>query len=95
KPLTPFDLQNALTAKSTIEQTHVDTQLKSLAATEVMTDTLAAHVLLVEDNKINHVVTAAFLKQLNVTFEIAENGAEAVETLNQNPANTYQLILMD
>ena len=95
KPLTPFDLQNALTAKSTIEQTHVDTQLKSLAATEVMTDTLAAHVLLVEDNKINQVVTAAFLKQLNVTFEIAENGAEAVETLNQNPANTYQLILMD
>ena len=95
KPLTPFDLQNALTAKSTIEQTHVDTQLKSLAATEVMTDTLAAHVLLVEDNKINQVVTAAFLKQLNVTFEIAENGAEAVEKLNQNPANTYQLILMD
>ena len=95
KPLTPFDLQNALTAKSTIEQTHVDTQLKLLAATEVMTDTLAAHVLLVEDNKINQVVTAAFLKQLNVTFEIAENGAEAVEKLNQNPANTYQLILMD
>ena len=95
KPLTPFDLQNALTAKSTIEQTHVDTQLKSLAATEVMTDTLAAHVLLVEDNKINQVVTAAFLKQLNVAFEIAENGAEAVEKLNQNPANTYQLILMD
>ena len=95
KPLTPLDLQNALTAKSSIEQTHVGTQLKSLAATEVMTDTLAAHVLLVEDNKINHVVTAAFLKQLNVTFEIAENGAEAVETLNQNPANTYQLILMD
>ena len=95
KPLTPLDLQNALTAKSSIEQTHVGTQLKSLAATEVMTDTLAAHVLLVEDNKINQVVTAAFLKQLNVTFEIAENGAEAVETLNQNPANTYQLILMD
>jgi PAS domain S-box-containing protein len=49
-------------------------------------------VLLAEDNKINQVVAGKFLSKWEVEMDIAENGAEALEMVqNKN----YNLVLMD
>ena len=50
------------------------------------------HLLIVEDNKINQVITKKMLSKKEMTSDIASNGLEAVE-LAQN--NTYDAILMD
>ena len=50
------------------------------------------HLLLVEDNKINQVITKKMLMQKNITCDIADNGYKAIE-LAQN--NEYDAILMD
>ena len=49
-------------------------------------------VLLVEDNKVNQLLMQAILKQLNLKFDLAQNGVEAIEQFKNN---TYDLILMD
>lgn len=54
---------------------------------------LEGHVLLVEDNNINQVVTGEMLKTLGLTFDIAEDGKLAVQKVENSPH--YDLILMD
>lgn len=51
-----------------------------------------AHVLLVEDNKINQIVILGLLEELNIAADVAQNGQEAVELVK---VNHYHLILMD
>lgn len=51
------------------------------------------HVLLVEDNSINQVVTGEMLRVLGITFDIAEDGQQAV-TKVINSAH-YDVVLMD
>jgi PAS domain S-box-containing protein len=53
---------------------------------------LGAHVLLAEDNKINQQVARELLSQAGVTVTIANNGLEAVETLDNE---TFDAVLMD
>jgi CheY-like chemotaxis protein len=50
------------------------------------------HILVVEDNRINQIVTKKILKISDVDCDIAENGEEAVAMAK---ANTYDIILMD
>jgi signal transduction histidine kinase len=50
------------------------------------------HVLLVEDNKINQVITKKMLTKKDITCDIANNGNEAIDLAK---ANTYDAILMD
>jgi signal transduction histidine kinase/ActR/RegA family two-component response regulator len=50
------------------------------------------HILLVEDNLANILVTSAFLENLNCTFEVARNGKEAVA---KYAPDRFDLILMD
>lgn len=50
------------------------------------------HLLLVEDNKINQVITKKMLAQKNITCDIADDGYKAIELAKEN---TYSLILMD
>ncbi len=50
------------------------------------------HILIVEDNKINQVITKKMLTKKEITSEIANNGAEAVEMARKN---NYDAILMD
>ncbi|MEA3498620.1 MAG: response regulator [Campylobacterota bacterium] len=50
------------------------------------------HILLVEDNKTNQQFMAIILKKLGLTFDIANDGLEAVEFFK---TNEYDLILMD
>jgi signal transduction histidine kinase/CheY-like chemotaxis protein len=56
------------------------------------TEPLIAHVLLVEDNPVNQKLAGALLGRLGHTFDLAENGREAVESAEKR---TYALILMD
>lgn len=51
-----------------------------------------AKVLLVEDNKVNRVVTTALLKPLGMKIDTAENGREAVQLI---ASGGYDMVLMD
>ncbi|WP_137166035.1 hybrid sensor histidine kinase/response regulator [Salinimonas lutimaris] len=64
---------------------------------EQVSDTEAArlegHVLLVEDNNINQLVTGEMLSSLGISFDIAEDGQQAVTKTENSPQ--YDLVLMD
>jgi len=51
-----------------------------------------AKILLVEDNKVNQEIIIGLLENSGINIDIAENGAEAIDTFNNN---SYELILMD
>ncbi|MFT4787512.1 MAG: signal transduction histidine kinase/CheY-like chemotaxis protein [Paraglaciecola sp.] len=67
-------------SRSEAEHKHVQTEYEG-------------HILLVEDNSINQIVAGEMLRVLGVTFDIAENGQQAV-TKVVNSAH-YDLVLMD
>lgn len=57
------------------------------------TDFLAGkRILIVEDNRINQIVTRKVLEKHNIISDMAENGEEAIEKVK---ANNYDLVLMD
>ena len=56
-------------------------------------DILHGHVLLVEDNPVNQVVAKKMLEKLGLTFEVANNGQEAINRLQQE--HVFNLVLMD
>ena len=53
------------------------------------------HFLLTEDNLINQQIAVELLEGVGATVEVANNGREAVEKLQQSPPDTFDLILMD
>ncbi|MBQ4832446.1 response regulator [Pseudoalteromonas sp. MMG010] len=52
-------------------------------------------VLLVDDNMINIEVAKAILKSTNIAITTASDGVEALDELNSNQAQAFDLILMD
>ena len=54
--------------------------------------TLSGHVLLVEDNQINQVVAGDMLESLGVTFDLAEDGLQAVDAVMHKQ---YDMVFMD
>ncbi|WP_299435802.1 ATP-binding protein [uncultured Maribacter sp.] len=50
------------------------------------------HLMIVEDNKINQVITKKMLTKKEITSDIASNGMEAIDLAKNN---TYDAILMD
>ncbi len=60
--------------------------------TEKEYDLTGLHILIVEDNKINQVITKKMLLKKEVSCDIASNGTEAIEMVKNN---TYDLVLMD
>ncbi len=54
---------------------------------------ISGHILVVEDNKTNQMLLSLILDQLNVAYDIAEDGQEAIEKYTLNPK--YDIILMD
>ncbi len=63
--------------------------------TEPLTDISGRHLLLVEDNELNREITRYIIEALGLTVDEAVDGAEALRILNESPADTYDLILMD
>ena len=53
------------------------------------------HVLLAEDNLLNQEIATMLLQSKGATLDVANNGVEAVNTFENAPEGTYQLILMD
>lgn len=51
------------------------------------------HILLVEDNSINQLVAGKMITNFGLTFDLAENGAEAVDKIKHN--KKYDLVFMD
>ncbi|MBA3700624.1 MAG: response regulator [Planctomycetes bacterium] len=49
-------------------------------------------ILIVEDNPVNQKLIAFLLARAGYTYEVAENGAEALHRLDQSP---FKLVLMD
>ncbi|MCM4164165.1 hybrid sensor histidine kinase/response regulator [Arenibacter sp. A80] len=60
--------------------------------TEVEYDFAGLHILIVEDNKINQVITKKMLNKKEITCDIANNGLEAVAMVRKTD---YDCILMD
>ncbi|MCU7555415.1 ATP-binding protein [Alteromonas sp. ASW11-19] len=54
---------------------------------------LEGHVLLVEDNTINQIVTGELLRDLELSYDVAEDGVQALRKIENSPH--YDLILMD
>ncbi len=50
-------------------------------------------ILLVEDNRINQIAVSTLLRKRGFSIDIANNGKEAIQLLNNN--NKYDIILMD
>lgn len=53
------------------------------------------HLMLVEDNGLNAEIAQTLLEDQGVKVTLAENGKRAVELFNENPAGTFDAILMD
>ncbi|RLA82451.1 MAG: hypothetical protein DRG78_07185 [Epsilonproteobacteria bacterium] len=59
---------------------------------------LSGHILLVEDNKANQMFMKVILKKMGLTFDIANNGLEALERFSKFTCDNktkYDAILMD
>lgn len=56
-------------------------------------ESLTGHVLLVEDNPVNQMIAKKMLEKLSLSYQLAENGEQAVEIMQQ-PHN-FDLLLMD
>lgn len=55
-------------------------------------DLTKVNILVVEDNKINQMITKKILTKMNLKCEIVDNGEAAVEKIK---ANNYDIVLMD
>ncbi len=56
---------------------------------------LGMHILLVEDNSVNQYLALELLKKCKVIADVANNGAEAIEIINNKDPDHYALVLMD
>ncbi len=92
EPLRPsnlFDSLITLAALEPIESTVTDEA--NLRQTEVAPQ-LTGHVLVAEDNRINQMFVGEILKHLGCTFDLAEDGEDAVAAVQ---SQRYDLVLMD
>ena len=58
-------------------------------------DFTGRRILLAEDNEMNQMIAVAILEEAGFVIDIAADGIEAVHKMRDNPAGTYDVILMD
>lgn len=63
-------------------------------STEALSQLEGKHVLIAEDNTVNQMVIKGMLKKLKVSFDIANDGVEALDMIKQQHAQ-YDAVLMD
>ncbi|MFA3792166.1 ATP-binding protein [Aliiglaciecola sp. SL4] len=66
---------------------------QELGQIDTVSERLSGHVLLVEDNHINQIVACEMLTNLGLTFDVAEDGHQAVTKIVNSPQ--YDIVLMD
>jgi CheY-like chemotaxis protein len=90
KPIRKTDLYqcllSALVSDSSLPAT------KNADTPRIASTSLAAHILLAEDNPVNQEVATAMLQSFGCSVDIAQNGREALEAIELKP---YDLVLMD
>ncbi|EOY29253.1 Histidine kinase cytokinin receptor isoform 1 [Theobroma cacao] len=74
------------------EKSDTGSQCTSNSSREVSNLTSKPKILLVEDNKINVMVTQSMMKQIGHTIDVVNNGIEAVHAVQRC---SYDLVLMD
>ena len=62
---------------------------------EQATNLAGKKVLLVEDNVLNQQIAEAILGELGLIVDIASDGTEAVQIMEDSPSDRYDIILMD
>ncbi|KAH9611483.1 hypothetical protein KSS87_010180 [Heliosperma pusillum] len=65
---------------------------RSLESTATSKPEVKPKILLVEDNKINVMVTTSMMKQMGHTIDVVNNGIEAIRAVQ---SRSYDLVLMD
>ncbi|KAK6129788.1 hypothetical protein DH2020_036462 [Rehmannia glutinosa] len=70
----------------------ISSECSSSNSPEIPKGDLKPKILLVDDNKINVMVTKSMMKQLGHNIDVVHNGAEAVRAVQ---SNNYHLVLMD
>ena len=91
KPIRRADLQRALTGALTSAPTESAAPAPTVMAVSAVGG-LRGLVLLVEDNPINQGVAKAMLAKLGLQFQVADDGAQAVDRVKQAH---FDLVLMD
>ena len=89
KPLFQSELRNILTQPYLTEKT------PAAEKKEARIDFGARKILLAEDNDLNREIASVLLEEAGFRLDLAEDGKEAVEKLENAPAGEYDLILMD
>jgi signal transduction histidine kinase/ActR/RegA family two-component response regulator len=88
-PFTPVQICTFITQLFNLAEDKINT-IDISSVTNLQFD---AHILLVEDNHINQLVAGEMLKLLGITFDLAEDGQQAVSKVANSP--DYDLVLMD
>ena len=88
KPIFMSELKSVLAKPFLIEKPAADEAPAAL-------DFTGKRILLAEDNEMNQMIAVEILKNAGFAIDIASNGAKAVEKMEQTPAGTYDVILMD
>jgi CheY-like chemotaxis protein len=68
------------------------TEALAIQAPDAKAEDRPSRILVVEDNKTNQFVMRKILQNIGCTFEIAENGQEAIDTLERD---RFDLVFMD
>ena len=88
KPIFLSELRKALEAP-------FPTASKDKEPEKQLIDFTGKRVLLAEDNEMNQLIAQAILTESGLDVVIANNGEEAVNMMQEAPAGTYHIILMD
>ena len=88
KPIFLSELRSVLAAPFKSETEEKNREEKTV-------DFTGRKILLAEDNEMNQMIAEAILTEAGLEVEIANNGEEAVNKMKENPAGTYDVILMD
>ncbi|MES2948614.1 MAG: response regulator [Pseudomonadota bacterium] len=74
---------------------YVEGEAAAHGASATQVDLQAARVLLVEDNAINQQIATELLQSVGAQVDVADNGAIALQLLEQAADTHYDLVLMD
>ena len=88
KPVFMSELRDVLSAPFRGGDGEAETEEKKV-------DFTGRKVLLAEDNELNQLIAQAILTESGLDVVIANNGEEAVKLMEESPAGTYDIILMD